>query len=343
MDINKNNLVACLNSFYKNESEGDFYPVYYGIEISRFCNFECIMCPNPQYLPNEKGNMTFEVFTKIVDEIAPYAQIIKLHWIGEPLINKNIVKMIKYARAKTDAQLFMSTNGSLLKGKLAEEIRTSGLDKIIFSLDGNSKESFEKIRIKGNFDEVVSNVHNFVEDVEKLGGPKCEVKIIQFESNESEIEEFKKRWNTYKNTIVHVMWLSTWAGQLENLENLSSSLSPYASLKREACADLWFKMQFDWTGKVALCCWDWSNKVILGDINVDTLKDIWQSEKIISERKKHLSNQFLGICKNCTEWAKVEEYEFWYSYERLKENARMIWAGRGDSETLRVLKDSLGI
>jgi len=100
--------------------------------------------------------MKWDLFCKIIDEIAPYAKIIKLHWVGEPLIHPMIVDMIRYAKATTDAQLFMSTNALLLGNALAEEIRISGLDKIIFSLDGNSSKTYERIRVGGNFQKVVN-------------------------------------------------------------------------------------------------------------------------------------------------------------------------------------------
>jgi spiro-SPASM protein len=335
------NLQECLKAFYQKQIRSVFYPVYYGIEISRHCNFACVMCPNTKYEANQKGNMSFELFQKIIDEISPFAKIIKLHWIGEPLINKKIVQMIRYARKKTTAKLFMSTNGSLLKGKLLEDIRTSGLDKIIFSLDGNSKDIFEKIRLNSNFDEVLENVNNFVDAVEKKGGPHCEVKIIQFSSNQSEIDRFKRRWDRYKKTIVHVMWLSTWGGQLPELNNLSQHLSPYNSSKRSVCADLWFKMQIDWSGEVALCCWDWAGTASLGNVLNTSVQEIWNGDEIIKKRESQVRQEYQGICSNCNEWAKVQEYEFWYSFEKLKEDASVIWDNdtQDDGQFSKLLKD----
>jgi len=283
------------------------------------------MCPHPQYKQHEKGNMSYELFTKIIDQIAPYAEIIKLHWVGEPLVNKNIVKMIRYARAKTSAKLFMSTNASLLSGQLAVDIRKSGLDKIIFSLDGDSKETFERIRIHGNFDQVTNNITNFIEAVARDGGPICEVKMIQFDTNASEMSQFREKWDQYDCTIVHVMWLSSWAGQLSELENMSSFTSPYATRERQSCADLWFKMQIDWTGKVALCCFDWSGEVILGDVNLQPIFSIWQGDVIKRERERHIASDYIGICRNCKEWARVDEYDFWYEYSNLKSDPSMIW------------------
>jgi hypothetical protein len=328
MEANSN-LMKCLDAFRKKKTSGGFYPVYYGIETSRFCNFACIMCPHPSYRQDEKGNMSWRLYTAIIDQIAPYAEIIKLHWIGEPLIHPRIVEMIAYARRVTKAELQLSTNGALLQGALAEQIRTSGLDKIIFSLDGNSAQTYESIRINGNFEQVVFNIQSFVETVERKGGPVSKIKLIQFKKNTAEVYAFRDKWDRYKSVIVSIMWLSTWAGQLPDLEAQSNNLSPYASSGRQACADLWFKMQVNWLGEVNLCCFDWSGQVTIGNLHNQSVFDVWQGEKIVAERQRHLEERYQGMCAPCTEWAKVQEYEFWYDYHQLKKDSSVVWKSKG--------------
>ena len=322
-DLNK-----CLSAFTNGVARGDFYPVYYGIETSRLCNFACIMCPHPKYAASEKGNMSWDLYTSIIDQIAPHAEIIKLHWVGEPLINPQIIEMIRYARAATDAKLHLSTNASLLHGQLADDLRTSGIDKVIFSLDGNSPETFERIRVNGDYHQVVNNIKAFVESVEAEGGPISEVKLIQFNENASEIEAFREKWDRYKSVIVYIMWLSTWAGQLTDMSERSEYQSPYSASSRHPCADLWFKMQVNWLGDVNLCCFDWSGEVTLGNLSEQSLLDIWQGEKIVNERERHMAGKYEWLCAPCKEWAKVQEYEFWYDYEQLKEDASIVWSSK---------------
>lgn len=319
------NLDRCVAAFRAGEAGGDFLPVYYGIELTRHCNFACVMCPHPKYRPDEKGNMSWDLFRQVVDDVAPYAEIIKLHWVGEPLIHPRVLDMIRYAREATKAQLFLSTNGSLLEGDLAEAIRASGLDKIIFSLDGNSAETFEKIRVKGKFAQVVGNITDFLESVQEKGGPLSEIKIIQFRENADEVAGFQERWKGYDHAMVHTMWLSSWAGQLPEMEERSDQLSPYAGEERQPCADLWFKMQVDWTGKVSLCCFDWSGSKILGDLTKQTVREVWQGPWAHAARESHLRQHYAGICAGCKEWAKVQEYEFWYDYSAPEKDASFIW------------------
>ena len=337
----KNNLRGCLRAYHEQQVSGSFYPVYYGVEITRQCNLACVMCPNSRISPENKGHMDIGLFHRIIDQISPFAEIIKLHWIGEPLMHPQISQMIRYARSATDNKLFLSTNASLLYGKLAKDIRTSGIDKIIISLDSSNPDSYGNIRKGGDFIKVVQNVEEFIKDVRTYGGPLCEIKMIKMPENEDEVDNFRKRWDKFDCVVVSIMWLCTWAGQIPELSRLPRYLCPYDPSSRQACSDLWFKLQVDWRGKVALCCFDWLGSVELGDLSVMSLADVWQGKRIQIERKKQLEHNFSGICTTCNEWAKIEEYEFWYDEETLKEDPSLIWYSKGiPNDNIQTVRDS---
>ncbi len=319
------NSSSCLKAYRNHHTCGGFLPAYYGIEVTRYCNFACVMCPHQYLSESQMGHMEWSLFCKIIDEIAPVAEIIKLHWIGEPLLHPKLCDMIRYARVNTDALIFMSTNAFLLQGEIAENIRTSGLHKIILSIDGASRESYESIRVNGVYNEVVSNAEDFIKNVEKQGGPLCEVKMIQFPENKQEVDYFINKWSTYECVSVNIMWLCTWAGQLPQLTIFENYLCPYDPHKRVPCADLWFKMQVTWEGSVSLCCFDWSETQSLGNLKDISVKELWQNELISRIRDMHLRGKYIGICGKCNEWARFEEYEFWYDMNELKRNPSLIW------------------
>jgi sulfatase maturation enzyme AslB (radical SAM superfamily) len=304
---------------------GDFLPVYFGIEVTRHCNYACIMCPHSQIPNQNKGHMGKELFKRIIDDISQYAEIIKLHWIGEPLLHPEIDKLIEYARRNTLAKLHLSTNASLLYGKTAENIRCSGLDKIIISLDGMSGDSYDKIRKNGCFQNVLRNVESFIDSVDKNGGPLCHIKMIQFHQNQHETDMFKKKWSAYNNVMVDVMWLSDWAGNVPNINQFTHYHNPISQRTRTPCSDLWFKMQIDWLGKVAMCCFDAKGSVEIGDVSNNAIREIWQNPIIQTIRREHISKSMSGICTKCTDWAVPTEYEFWYTNDELIENPERIW------------------
>lgn len=314
-----------LKAYNDGQVTGNFYPVYYGIEVTRHCNLACVMCPHPQFTAAEKGHMAPDLFKKIVDKIAPHAEIIKLHWIGESLLHPSIVEMTKYAKQNSDAKIYMSTNATMLKGKLAEGIRTSGLDKLIISLDGNSAKTYEQIRIRGSFEEVVNNVEVFLKNVKKNGGPVCHLSMIQMSTNKDESGAFKDRWGKFPNVMIEIMWLSDWAGNVENVRAQSDFHNPIESTERVACSDLWFKMQIGWQGDVALCCFDSKNTVCAGNLSLESLRKVWHSKAIQDFRRHHIEKRYTGICKKCFDWATPAEYEFWYSDDELCEEPESIW------------------
>src|SRR3954464_15954602 len=100
-------------------------PPIYVIEPTNSCNVDCIMCPNRHY--KEHGTMSFDLFVAIIDQISPYAKVIMLYFVGEPLLHPRIVDMIRYCKAHTSARIVLSTNAMLLDGLLAEQIIESVL------------------------------------------------------------------------------------------------------------------------------------------------------------------------------------------------------------------------
>ena len=79
--------------------------------------------------------MKFNTFKKIIDEGAPKGlKAINLNNFGRVFFNKNLVKMIAYAKSKGLLDVMLHTNGTVMNEKLAEDVINSGLDRIIFSL-----------------------------------------------------------------------------------------------------------------------------------------------------------------------------------------------------------------
>ena len=180
--------------------------------------------------------MNMDTFSQVIDRISETAEVVKLHWVGEPLLHPRLLEMIRYARRNISGLLFFSTNATLLRGTLAEAIRVSGLDKIVLSLDGMSAASYEAVRKKGSFEEVFTNIETFVTSVDERGGPLCEIQMIVTDFNKHEIDAFKRKWASFKNTAVNVTWLTDWAGNIPDRHLISEARNPgHASPRQCAC------------------------------------------------------------------------------------------------------------
>ena len=98
-----------------------------------------------------------EEFQVISNKIKPYADMVYLHKWGEPLMNKNIFKMISTVNEYAHAHI--STNGILLDKKKCDELIKSGVGTVIVSIDGLTQEVYEKYRVGGEVEKVIENIN----------------------------------------------------------------------------------------------------------------------------------------------------------------------------------------
>ena len=112
------------------------YPEALQIEVTNRCNFNCQMCIRRVW--NAKPmDLNMDLYKRIAKSAFPHIKRLILYGLGEPLINPNIIEMIRVARERMpkDGEIMMSTNGSLLRPKLAEKMLRLGVDNISFSID----------------------------------------------------------------------------------------------------------------------------------------------------------------------------------------------------------------
>ena len=280
-------------------------PKYYILEPSRKCNFRCFMCPYKDYSQEEKGVMALDNFHKIINEISPTAEIIQLYWMGEPLLNENIFTMIREIKEKTKAKLIISTNGYFLDKLACDKLVQSKLDSLIIDVDAACEETYKKIRIGGNYKKLIENIEYLLSINDSIS---INLQFLTFKFNEKEKQKFVKQWQGKKCKLVF-SWIDTWAGQLSFLEKDGQELSPYIDEVRLPCSDLWYKMTINYKGDVNLCCHDYKGLYKIGNLLKDSVEQIWNNEEIKKIREQHELGKFEGLCANCIEWAKKEEYK----------------------------------
>ncbi len=161
-----------------------YAPVRLWVELTSLCNYRCIMCPNKDMHKEAHGYMDFALYKKIIDEAADFACDINLAHRGESLLFPQIEEAILYAKSK---KLFtrLHTNGSLLTEELAHKILESGLDRLSFSFDGFDKDTYERTRVGGNFENTLQNIIRFLEikKEKKSKTPHTSIEVIHFEYN----------------------------------------------------------------------------------------------------------------------------------------------------------------
>jgi len=282
------------------------FPTRITLESTSRCNSQCITCEHKS-MQRPKQDMPMALFEKIINECAQYRHLItnlNLSFIGEPLLDENIFKKIAIARKKGIKQISFICNGSLLTEEKAKNLIDSGIDFVTFSVDGASKENFEKIRVGLNYESVVLNIKRLAELKKKLGvkKPFISIDMVQLELNEAETELFKQQWVGLVDEIM-VRPLHVWGGETiaQELIDYSKKLLPSGGEQRHPCFYLWKSMFILQDGKTALCCMDVEGEGSYGDVNSSSIKDVWQGKKLKKIRELHLGGEFgkIPICGRC--------------------------------------------
>ncbi len=276
------------------------FPLHIDIELTSDCNLRCEMCwqsKDPDAFP--RGMMSEKLFKKIIDEgVKNGLCAIKLQSRGEAMMHPKIFEYSRYAKDKGVMDIHLTTNGTLfLKKNKISEFFESGIDKLIFSIDDAHDKSIDEIykTKKPNIREYFSQIGKIKRE-RKLKKPFMVVQT--FGDNEKNLDEIKEKlkiqYPDANDINVNLLWES-----LPDKESLKNLKYDYKYLP---CAYLWSRILVYWDGITTTCCRDYSGKnLTLGDANTDSIKNLWNSNKMNTFRKIHLENnrEKLKICANC--------------------------------------------
>jgi MoaA/NifB/PqqE/SkfB family radical SAM enzyme len=148
-------------------------PVCLYLETTNRCNLLCTTCPRTYEELEPPADMSWQLFTSIVDQI-PNLQRAVLHGIGEPMLVKNLPRMVRYLKDRGTYVLF-NTNGTVLNEKNGRALIEADLDELRVSFDAANAESYRAIRGKNYFNRILKNVRAFRELQEREGHTKPRV------------------------------------------------------------------------------------------------------------------------------------------------------------------------
>ncbi|WP_407529172.1 radical SAM protein [Methylobacterium oryzisoli] len=150
-------------------------PVCLYLEVTNRCNLLCETCPRTFETLEPPADMSWELFTRIVDQVPDVARVV-LHGVGEPMLVKSLPRMIRYLKDRGTHVLF-NTNGTLMQPKRFQELIDTGLDELRVSLDAADRASYLKVRGKDFFDRIVRDVGRFVAHQRKVGAATPKVSL----------------------------------------------------------------------------------------------------------------------------------------------------------------------
>lgn len=145
-------------------------PVCLYLETTNRCNLLCTTCPRTYAELEPPADMSWELFTSIVDQVPGLARAV-LHGVGEPMLVRNLPRMVRYLKDRNVYVLF-NTNGTVLNERNGRALISAGLDELRVSLDASNSESFKQVRGKNYFNRILRNVRAFRELQEREGYAK---------------------------------------------------------------------------------------------------------------------------------------------------------------------------
>ncbi len=151
----------------------DHEPVCLYLETTNRCNLLCTTCPRTYEELEPPADMSWELFTAIVDQVPHLARAV-LHGVGEPMLVKNLPRMVRYLKDRGTYVLF-NTNGTVLNEKNGRALIAAGLDELRVSFDAANAESYKAIRGKNFFNRILKNVRAFRELQQREGHDKPRV------------------------------------------------------------------------------------------------------------------------------------------------------------------------
>jgi len=304
----------------------DYLPIKLDIENVSRCNFRCQMC---QVSGWEKGkraeDMSFESFKSLIDE--QYGVIeLKIQGMGEPILGRDkYFKMIRYARER-HIWVRTVTNASILhKTENYKKIIDSGVNELQISIDGSTKEVFEKIRNKSNFEKVVENCKLVNLYAKKVNKQVTKMWTVVQKDNIHQLEDLVELASElHFPSAVFSFDLGDW-GQDDwtkiNLDLRSNTISYEQGMAlREKGAKLGVDVYFWYLDSKFdnknLCPWPFERAYVSSDMRIvpccmvanPDAKDLgdankfseeWNADEYQKFRKSHIEGDIPNFCKSC--------------------------------------------
>jgi len=302
-------------------SEAFRFPRFFQIETTRLCNARCPFCAIDKW-DKSTPFMADGLWEKILAELLEHKDWIRfvdIQRAGEPLLDKQIYTRIKQLKDGGIRHVGLATNASALTAVNARRLLEAGIDEVMISIDSVVKEQYEKLRVGLDYDRVLENIQGYFRIRQEIGSQsKIRVRAVCVFDPDQESEEVR-RWEEFWAPLkqpqdrIYMKRAHSWGNQVE----LKGTPSPEAPVLHP-CIIPWSTMHITAMGRIALCPHDYDGKADLGNLNTQTIAEVWRAEKIQQVRDLHAAGKRsdISFCRGC------RTFDEDFSLERDKTNWR---------------------
>jgi len=275
-------------------------PYKYIIDVCNYCNLRCPLCPTgEENLGRNQRMMKLDEYLGILEQIRPYAFEVSFHNWGESTFNKDLWEMVRATQA-ANIGTNLSSNWVEVKPDLIDNVIESGLEYLVISCDGATKETYDLYRKRGDFERVIENMRALMRRKRELGSrtPLVEWQFLVFKHNYHEIEAARA---LAEDVGVDVFRLASAGLPLDRIEDQGLAeqwlpedpafgrLSTFKFRERgylvdDGCFYPFRAMTINPDGGVAPCCSVSDEADDFGNIFEQTLPDVWNNAMYRSAR-----------------------------------------------------------
>jgi radical SAM protein with 4Fe4S-binding SPASM domain len=290
-------------------------PVSITLEPTNICNLQCPICETGAGLLERKPQMmSYENFVKIMKKVGPGANHLMFYYMGEPFLNKDAYRMIRYAR---DMGLYVTTctNGDYIS---PESLYDSGINHISFQIGGLTQETHQVYRQKSDLSRVLENLRSYLSIIREKGKKpnehEVELGFIVMKQNENEIEGAVSLGKDLKvkTTLIspcvrtpeqgreflpsdESYWLYDRPGLEKSGQLIIKRVLPWG-----ACPWVYYSITIQVDGNVVPCCRDPQGRYVMGNLFSDSLERVWNSKEFKRFRYQFSRRQdHLPLCALC--------------------------------------------
>ena len=294
-------------------------PLCVDIEVAAVCDLACPFCYR-QFIATPDKIIDEALFRRIVDQAAELGvPSLKLNWRGEPLLNPKLPEMVDYAKRKGILETLINTNATTLDEKKARALIEAGLDLIIYSFDGGSKQSYERMRpgrFKPNsFDLVYENIRGMARLRKEMGAhfPRTKIQMILTAETFAEQDSFFALFEPYVDDVT-VKQYTERGGLLADLDpatrsrlqtdlktrGLSENIlylreadgSVYVATGRLPCEQPFQRLLVAYDGRVGMCCYDWGAQHPVGFVDSAAIERGEKDAQVVLEAARNGAKGF---------------------------------------------------
>jgi len=268
------------------------FPLHLDVEPTNACNLRCPFCATT-HNKYKKGFIQEKVWKNVLDEAgANNLYSLKFTFRGEPLLHKDLLRMIEYAKDVGIMDVYFNTNAVLLDEKFIDRLINTGLDRISISFEGYNKTTYEKYRVGSDFSCVVRNIEllKSIRDSRGSKTPLIRVQSVRISELIGKEQEYANFWADKADEVAYL-----------DMKNEEGNPDHRGIIYNWACSMLWQRMTITWDGKILPCVHDIYELMSFGNISDITIKEAWKCSQENSFRNLHRAGKahLIYSCDRC--------------------------------------------